>query len=137
GQVSDRETGEKLYNAGVIVIGTYFGAVTDVDGKYTIQKIPVGDYSVKVQMLGYGEVQYNNIHIESGVPTVLNIELSTSPEQLQTVTIIGKAEQVDLETAGSERTLRREDIVQTNSRDVVEIVSRQAGVVKSPDGLQI
>ncbi|TNE31564.1 MAG: TonB-dependent receptor [Bacteroidetes bacterium] len=137
GIVTDAETGEPLFNAGVTIIGTYFGEITPFSGAYTFQNVPPGDYSIKVQLLGYGTKQINGVTLAAGEKKVLNIELSPSTEALQTVTVVGQKAQVDLETAGSEITIRKEDIDQMNVRDVQEVVAMQAGVTKTQDGLQI
>lgn len=137
GTVTDSQTGEPLFNAGVTIIGTYFGQVTPFSGKYEFKNVPAGDYSIKVQLLGYGTKQINGVTITEGNEKELNIALSPSTEALQTVTVIGQKSQVDLEKAGSEITIRKEDIAQLNVRDVQEVVAMQAGVTKTQDGLQI
>lgn len=137
GKVTDAETGEELFNAGVRIVGTYFAQVTSFSGNYTITDIPPGDYNVKVEILGYATQQVNGVTINPGEETVLNFELETQGNTIDEITIIGEKSQVDLETAGSEITIRQQDIAQMNVRDVQEIVSLQAGVTKTPDGLQI
>lgn len=137
GVVTDEETGEPLFNVGVSVIGTYFAQITTFSGEYSIKNIPEGDYSIKVQMLGYGIKQVNGVTIVAGEETTLNITLSAAKDVLQTVTVVGQKSQVDLETAGSEITIRQQEIAQMNVRDVQEVVAMQAGVTKTQDGLQI
>ena len=43
GTISDQETGETLPGATVILVGTYKGASTDMEGKYSITGIKPGD----------------------------------------------------------------------------------------------
>lgn len=137
GIVSDEETGEPLFNAGVTIIGSYFGGLTTFSGRYTLNDIPPGDYNIKVQLIGYGTKQINGITIKAGETTELDIALSASAEMLNTITIVGEKSQVDLEVAGSEMTIRQQEIAQMNVRDVQEVVAMQAGVTKTQDGLQI
>ena len=137
GTVTDGETGETLPNVGITLVGTYLSAVTDFDGKYQIPGVPAGDYSMKVQVLGYGTQVINGLRVEGGKIVQRNIKLSSSVDVLQTVTVLGQRSQVDLESAKSERSITGDDIAQMNVRSVEEVVSLQAGVAKTNDGIQI
>ena len=53
GVVTDAKTGDAMYSATVYLGGTGIGAVTDVNGKYTIKEIPPGDYTLIIEYLGY------------------------------------------------------------------------------------
>lgn len=53
GTVRDKDTGEPLPGASVIVEGTKLGAIADREGRYTVEDVPVGIYSVTVRMVGY------------------------------------------------------------------------------------
>jgi len=137
GVVTDQENGEPLPGASIVIVGTYLAAVTDFDGRYVIKEIKPGDYSVKVQTMGYGTKQFNDITINLSKSTVLDVELSAAKEMLQTITVVGRKSQVDLEKASSEITFTTEDIENLNVRDVKELIGMQAGVTKTQDGLQI
>jgi outer membrane receptor protein involved in Fe transport len=137
GKVTDQETGEPLIGASVLIVGTYKAGATDFDGNYSITGVKAGDYSVKVQFIGYGTKVFNGITIEEGKLRELNVQLSSSYEVLQTVTVVGKKSQVDLEKAASEISFGKEEIAKLNVRNVAEVVNKQAGVMQTPDGLQI
>lgn len=137
GIVIDANTEEPLFNAGVRIIGTYFGQVTTASGRFRLTEIPPGDYNIKVELLGYGTTQINGVSIVAGEKTELTIEMSEQEDVLDEVTVVGQKSQVDLETAGSEITIRAQEIEQMNVRNVEEVVAMQAGVTKTQDGLQI
>ena len=48
GRILDKETGEPLVGALVKVTGSAQGAVTDVDGNYTLKHIPAGTYTIEI-----------------------------------------------------------------------------------------
>jgi len=73
GTVRDAETGEELPGAGISIVGTYYSAVTDLNGGFVLPKVPVGEFSVKVQMMGYGTKQINGVRITLGQTTTLNV----------------------------------------------------------------
>jgi TonB-dependent receptor len=53
GSVKDGKSGEPLPGANVVLVGTGFGASTDLNGRYVIRGIAPGEYSVKVSYVGY------------------------------------------------------------------------------------
>ena len=56
GFVYDKENGEPCMFANVSIPGTSFGAATDVNGYFTIPKIPDGDYTVVITYVGYDSI---------------------------------------------------------------------------------
>ena len=53
GQVFDRQTKEPIPSANVVIVGTTAGAATDEKGQFTIAKVGLGQYQVRVTVLGY------------------------------------------------------------------------------------
>lgn len=54
GKVTDAENGEALIGASVSVVGTTRGAVTDIDGKYSVE-VPDGSTQLRFAYTGYKE----------------------------------------------------------------------------------
>lgn len=137
GVIKDKATGEGLIGATVLLIGTYKGAATDVNGKYTIKDIKHGDYSVRVSYVGYKEKVFNGIRIPKEGSVELNTSLEEQANELESVEIIGEKPTVDLESGKSEIRIGASDIKEMNVRNVQDVTAMQAGVSQSPDGLQI
>ena len=137
GVVLDQKDGLPIIGASVTIVGTYKAAVTDFDGKYFIKDVKTGDYSIKIQSMGYGTKVFNGLTIKEGEVKVLDVKLSSSREVLHEVTVVGQKSQVDLEKAASQISIGQKEIAQLNVRNVAEIVDMQAGVMRTPDGLQI
>src|SRR5690606_12172931 len=61
GTVTDASTGEPLYGANVILVGTRVGTVVDENGRFEIPQASAGTHSLTVSYLGYvtftGEIQ--------------------------------------------------------------------------------
>ena len=92
GVVKDAKTGEKMYSATVYLKGTSIGSITDMDGKYSIASIPVGEYTLTVSYIGYDEYS-KPITIEAGMEYKENINLQFSGGvDLEGVTITAQAE---------------------------------------------
>ncbi len=52
GHVLD-ENNEPMVGANVVIENTYYGASTDINGKFIFSGVPVGNYSLKVSYIGY------------------------------------------------------------------------------------
>jgi outer membrane receptor protein involved in Fe transport len=137
GTVKDSKTKEIVIGATIKVVGTYIASASDADGKYIINGIKPGDYTIKITSIGFSEAIYTGIKIEANKTKILNVMLTDVSQSIGTVTVYGQKNLIDLESGESGATIKREDIAQMNMRDVKEIASSQAGVVKGPDGIQI
>lgn len=82
---------EELEGAGIIINAGQKSGITDDDGEYEWEHIPVGTYKVKVALLGY-ESQTKTIAIRDGQKAHLNFSLVKAYSQLQTVEITGRKE---------------------------------------------
>ncbi|MGZ5283915.1 MAG: carboxypeptidase-like regulatory domain-containing protein, partial [Bacteroidia bacterium] len=87
GTVKDKNTQELLVGATVLLEGTGFGAVADIDGRFIIKNIPPKSYNLKVQMIGYEPFTLFNIVITSGNIQNLNIELQPTVIETEEVVI--------------------------------------------------
>lgn len=56
GFVLDKENGEPCMFANVSIVGTNYGAATDMNGYFTIPKMPDGDYTVKITYVSYDSI---------------------------------------------------------------------------------
>lgn len=69
GTVRDAQGAQPVAGARVSVQGTALGATSGADGGYTIQNVPAGPRSLRVQMLGYGTASRNVDVPANGVAT--------------------------------------------------------------------
>jgi len=84
GRVTD-ENGEPMPGASVSIVGTSYGMITDLDGKYNLS-LPEGIYTVAVTFVGYNRVESANVKVTGDQATVLNIRL-VADNQLKEVTV--------------------------------------------------
>ncbi|MCH8304181.1 MAG: TonB-dependent receptor [Candidatus Marinimicrobia bacterium] len=129
GTVIDAETGDPLAGTNVLVEGTSFGASTDADGKFNILSVPVGTYSVKAAFIGYAEVTFQNIKVQSDLTTNVHFELSSSTVAGESIIIIAETPLVNLTATNAVRTMDTEAIANLATRNVEDIYALQAGVV--------
>ena len=114
GVVTDASTGDPMYSATVYLAGTGIGAVTDMNGKYSIKEIPPGDYTLTIEYLGYEDFK-KPIKVAAGKQYVENIKLHYSGGiNLEGVTITAQAE-------GQMKAINQ----QMNSDNMVNVVSSE------------
>ncbi|QEK50464.1 TonB-dependent receptor plug domain-containing protein [Pedobacter aquae] len=81
GKVTDKTTGETLIGLYVGIDGTTKGAVTDVDGRYTLLNLAPGKYNLVFKYLGYQTKNVSNIEVKDGVVSTLNIIMEEAATQ--------------------------------------------------------
>jgi hypothetical protein len=93
GRVLDKEAKYPLVGVTVRMLtggATGLGNVTDMEGYFRIEKVPVGRQSLVLTLVGYKEILLNNISVDAGKESILNLEMEESVTELQTVTVKAK-----------------------------------------------
>jgi outer membrane receptor protein involved in Fe transport len=138
GKVKDAKTGEGLPVVNVKVKGTYYGAVSDFDGNYTIPNISQGSYTLEFSIVGYTQVQRTDVRVIANKETTVDQNLQETVLSLgQEVVIVGEKPLVNLEETASKRSITTEDLKATAVKDVKDVVSQQVGVVQTDNEIHI
>lgn len=75
GKVTDATSGTELTGANVFIQQLNLGAVTDLDGNYSIPNVPAGTYSVRLTFIGYRTVN-TTVAVVGGQTAILNSTMS-------------------------------------------------------------
>ena len=78
---------EPLAYANVLIKDTNKGVITDFDGNFVIEKVPVGTYTLVFSFVGYKTIEIENVAVESNKVTTLNVPMSASAAALDQVLI--------------------------------------------------
>jgi hypothetical protein len=92
GFVYDESTGEPIIFTNVVLKGTQIGASTDVNGYYSITKIPPGEYVVLVSYLGY-ETAEETVTVRGG--QIINQKLFIKPQASELGMVEISAEKIE------------------------------------------
>lgn len=131
GRILDKTTKEPVVGATVKVIGLDLGAVADLDGKFTIQNIPVGTYQVKISAVGYESTIRSDVVVSTARAYILVVELAETGVEGKEVEVVAdyfKRRKADSPT--SEQSFTYEEIrrLPGGFEDVVRAVSTLPGV---------
>lgn len=90
GTVIDKETGETLIGANVLIEGTTIGVATGLQGEFTLDKIPAGSLSILVSFISYEPVVIEKVRVEEGRTTYLDVVLEESKQTLEGVQVTAR-----------------------------------------------
>lgn len=104
--------------------GTRYGAVTNVDGRYTIQGMRVGGpYTIKVTYIGYQPKEAKGVTLQLGETHSQNFNMSEDASVLGEVVISGKASKFAAEKTGASTNISNTQIMNmpTINRSITDI----------------
>lgn len=137
GQIIDDKTKEALVGASVVIVGTNYGAVTDVEGNFIILNVPPGTYSLRASFIGYQNTTVSNIKVSEDLSSEANFRLISSEVQLTEVVIINDRPLVNKNATSAVRISTQEDIEKLPVRGVQAAVALSPGVVQQNGNLYI
>ncbi len=100
GFVYEKETGEPVMFTNVYLKGTTYGASTDVNGFYTITKVPAGSYTLLVTSLGYDSLA-EKITLKKGDVISRQLYLVKAAYMLESFNVTAAKEEARTETRTS------------------------------------
>ena len=135
GKVVDA-SGESVIGATVRAVhepsGSVYGAVTNIDGRYSIQGMRTGGpYTITVSYVGYATKSYKDVTLQLGEVFNLNAEISESAEVLSEVVVTATASKFAVEKTGAVTNINQTTIaaMPTVSRSIQDLarISPYAG----------
>jgi len=135
GTIKDETTGETIIGANIFLEETSQGAVTDIEGNFSIPKVKVGKYNLLVSYISYTSKTIS-IDVYPDQSTVVNTALKDASEELETVRIVArKSTDTDISVITD---LKKADLVavgissqqirMSQDRDAAQVIRRVPGV---------
>jgi hypothetical protein len=141
GNVKSKSTGETIPGVNIILQGTAIGASTDLDGKYSMNYIPEGTYTVIATFISFKSDTIVNIRIEKGKTKILDIDLEEMVFALEGVEIIAR-QQTNTEVSMIS-TIKNSNLIvngvsamqiqKSQDKDASEVIKRVPGVTIMDD----
>jgi iron complex outermembrane receptor protein len=78
---------QPLSGAQVSIVGTRFGTITGVDGRYRLSGVPAGTYEVRVQRIGQRTRTLPGIAVRASEEATLDVRLEAAPAALGGVVV--------------------------------------------------
>ena len=138
GRVLDQATGRPLPAARVAVQGTtpQVAATAGVDGRYTLTRVPAGERTLTVVLLGYAPKTVTGVRVAAGAATALDVTLSPQGIALEGLTVTATRERGSVSRALDEQrtatgivnSTTTEQIERSPDSDAAAAVQRVSGV---------
>ena len=136
GTVTDIEN-EPLIGANIFIENTLFGTETDSDGKFIIERIPNGEYTLSISVVGYSKTNSKLLKVNSDT-TTLSFQITPVTYKFdQLVVTAGKYSQKIGEIAASTFVIDQEIFSQRNFQKVDDALRFVPGVTMTYDQLSI
>lgn len=133
GVITDMPTGETIPFAQIVVKDSanviVTGGTSDFDGKYNINPIKAGTYSVEVSFIGYAKIELTNIKILPNVPTVKDFKMQMANQELSEVVLLYDAPLI--ESTKTSTMVTSHSIQAMPVRSLNSVASQAVGVVSS------
>lgn len=140
GTVTDKQSQTPLPGASVVLVNSQplKGTVTDLEGSFRLEQVPVGRQELKITYVGYNENAVPNILVTSGKEVILSIELEESVVLAKEVVISAakeKAGTVNQLATISARSFSMEEVNRFSGgrNDAARLASNFAGVSTADD----
>ena len=136
GTVLEAKSKQPVIGASVSIEGTTIGTSTDLDGKFLLQDLPQGNYTVRISFLSFKTFVSEPLTIKGGESTALNVELVEEVSELANVVVVAtrkvnsdagvlsQMREMSLVASGTSA----QAIAQTQDRDAAEVVRRIPGI---------
>ena len=139
GKILDAKAEYPLIGVTVTLINSdpILGTITDNNGNFRIEDVPIGRQFFSVQYVGYKSITMPNVLVTAGKEVVLNIKMEESIEQLDEIVVTAESDKdlpINELAKVSARTFSLEEVTRFSGgrNDVARLATSFAGV-SAPD----
>jgi len=132
GKLIDKNTGQELPGAIVMLVDTKLWTVADKYGHYSINNIPPGKYDIRAKMLGYTTIVVRDVNLRADLHQELDFEMVSEALELGTeIVITAEKPLIQKDVPPSSYTLSHSDINRKLPIDnFYQTITTQPSVVK-------
>ncbi|UCD93394.1 MAG: TonB-dependent receptor [Candidatus Zixiibacteriota bacterium] len=135
GVVVDKESGEPIPGASVMILGTNQGAMTDPDGKYLITLVPPGTYVLKITSVSYSPMEVEQVQVKTDFSAEQNVEMEKGTIDLdKVIRVVGTKDILDIRQTSTEHIISKDEITTMPVQNVDQLLKQTAGVVTTNEG---
>lgn len=128
GTVLEKDSGEPLFSANVLLLGTTLGSATDEEGRFRIVNIPHGDYVLQVSFIGYTTYE-QHVHIDDEQELIISVEMELEPITGEQIVVTATRTRKSIVDVPIRTEIVPEAIIsQSAEKNVLELLARQPGI---------
>jgi len=131
GHIYDQDDGNPIPRATVRIENTNYKCRTDDLGYFSLEKIPVGTFSLKISSPGYESQMISPVAVNEDVATRIDVQLQKKTYLLPGVEVIAKREPVRIISI---ETIEKSQIERMQANTLSEVIENISGVVVQKSG---
>ncbi len=129
GTVVDSSTNRPLPGANIQILGTVYGASTDLEGNFFIPKIPPGRYSIRASMMGYRSISKKNIYVGNQEEIEIAFKMEETPIEFDPIVVSASKMKQRLDQAPvSLSVVTAKDIQRRSATNIIESLETAPGI---------
>lgn len=136
GVIIDKNNGEAIVGATILLGESLKGTSTDIDGNYTLKNVPAGKHDLKISFISYESITVKDINVENGKTTTVNASMLESSTELNEVVVTNvRRMNSDVSMISAMKTsftvvsaVSSQQISRTQDRDASEVIKRVPGI---------
>jgi len=130
GRIIDKETGDPLIGANILIKGTHLGAASDENGEFYVLNVYPGRYDVVASYMGYHDLTITGVLIRVDLTTRINIKLESKVIESPTIVIIAERKMIQKDITSTRRITTREELIATPGLETTaDVFKLRAGAV--------
>ena len=87
GKITDQNTGEDIIGLTVVIEGTTKGVQTNIEGRYSLDNLVPGNYTLVFRYLTYGTKKVENVVVNAGQLTELSVTMAEESRSINEVVV--------------------------------------------------
>jgi len=135
GVITDKQTGDPLPGASVIIEGTTMGAAADANGYYFIINVPPGTYRLKAIMMGYKSTVATNVQVIIDRTATVNFALEQTVLKGEEVEVVAERPLIERDVTSSTAVTTGEQIDRMPVSTYQEVLVITPGFIERGTGL--
>ena len=114
GQVTAATTGQPINGVQVSIVDTNLGGLTNADGRFLVNGVPAGSYTVRAVYVGYG-TETQEVSVPAGGAATVDFAMQVSAVAMDEIIVTGTAGAVERRKLGT-------SAVSLNVTDIAEVI---------------
>lgn len=127
GVVKDAVSGDLMPGVNIMLENTTLGAVTNMEGYYTILNVPPGEYTLRASFVGYTTQYVKNIRVQIDLTTDNHMALKQETLQGESMTVVAQRPVVTKDVSSSQANITNREMEILPTVSVNTVIGLQAG----------
>jgi hypothetical protein len=139
GFVKEKDSGESIPVANVVILGTNTGTITDFDGNFELNNLQEGSYDLQVSFISYKTETITGVKVAEKQLTEILVELESESQMLKEVEISAEVKKENenlllLERQNSTQIVQQigaQELERKGASDVASALAKVSGICKT------